>query len=267
VTDAEKYRYDVEGCLLVRGAIPRDELASLRPVIDTWLERAAVDFRAKSEGENAEVRYDDVVNQEAALVALAANPRVLPYLVEMIEKPRLKSTWIAFKWRGGETRIHSNHTPSVTHNFYHFDGRIRHNLLNLMYAMDDIAPGGGGLKTIPGSHKANYPRPSREHVADMLVEHPMRAGDVLLFTHDMAHCSLNESDAVRKTVMYTYCPGVIANSFGGDSLYDRIHGEAPEGSWLKYLTRRPNGFQETYPQPEEPDFKGFTAKIQDGRTA
>jgi ectoine hydroxylase-related dioxygenase (phytanoyl-CoA dioxygenase family) len=103
---------------------------------------------------------------------------------------------------------------------------------------------------IQGSHKSNYARERGDDVSDMLVELSMKAGDVLLFSHDMAHCSLNESDAVRRTVMYTYCPGVIANSFGGDGLYDRIFESAPEESWLKYLARQPNGFLETYPQPE-----------------
>ena len=142
MTPAELYRYDVNGYILLKGAIAPDELLRLNREIDAWEERAAVDFRAKAEGENAEVRYDDIVNQEPSLVDLAAHPVILPYLVEMVERPRLKSTWIAFKWRGGETKLHSNHTPSITHNFYHFNGQIRHNLLNVMYAMHDIAPGG-----------------------------------------------------------------------------------------------------------------------------
>ncbi|MEE3258249.1 MAG: phytanoyl-CoA dioxygenase family protein [Candidatus Latescibacterota bacterium] len=249
MTPSELYRYDVNGYILLKGAIAANDLVRLNGQIDAWEERAAEDFRAVAAGENAEVRYDDIVNQEPSLVELAANPALIPYLREMIERPRLKSTWIAFKWHGGETRLHSNHTPSVTHNFYHFNGQIRHNLLNVMYAMRDIEPGGGGLKVVPGTHKANYPRPQGDGVEDMLVELPMRAGDALLFSHDMAHCSRNESDAVRQTVMYTYCPGVIANSFGGDGLYDEIFAAAPEESWLKYLTRRPNGFLETHSQP------------------
>ena len=141
MTPAELYRYDVNGYILLKGAIAPDELLRLNREIDAWEETAAADFRAKAEGKNAEVRYDDIVNQEPSLVDLAAHPVLLPYLVEMVERPRLKSTWIAFKWRGGETKLHSNHTPSITHNFYHFNGQIRHNLLNVMYAMRDIAPG------------------------------------------------------------------------------------------------------------------------------
>ena len=249
MTPQELYRYDINGYMLLEGAIGPDELARLSECIDDWEERAAEEYRAGDPGQNPEVRYDDILNEEPRLVELAANPRLLPYLVEMIEKPRLKSTWLAFKWRGGTTGLHSNHTPSTTHNFYHFNGQIRHNLLNVMYAMRDIEPGNGGLQVVPGTHKANYPRPPCDRVEDLLVELPMRAGDALLFSHDMAHCSHNESSAVRRTVMYTYCPGVIANSFGGDGLYDDIFAAAPDDSWLKYLTRRPNGFKETYAQP------------------
>ncbi|NKB72241.1 MAG: hypothetical protein GKR89_34620 [Candidatus Latescibacteria bacterium] len=252
MTAAELYRYDVRGYMLLPEAIDKPWLQRINARIDTWQERAEEDRQQQAPGVNPEVRYDRIIEQEQELVELAAHPVVVPYLVEMIEKPRLKSTWLAFKWRGGETRLHSNHTPSVTHNFYHFNGQIRHNLLNIMYALDDIEPGGGGLQVVPGSHKANYPRPNGDNMEDMLVELPMKAGDALLFSHDMAHCSRNDSSCTRRTAMYTYCPGVIANSYGGDQLNDPIFDKAPEGSWLKYLARQPNGFMETYPQPDVP---------------
>ena len=170
---------------------------------------------------------------------------------EALVYDELRATWFSFKWRSGETRHHSNHTPTNTCNFYHYNGQIRHNLLNTMYALHDVAPGGGGLQVIPGSHKANYLRLRDDDVSDMLVELSMEAGDVLLFSLDMAHCSRNESDNIRRTVMFTYCPAVIANSYGGDTLYDRLHKQADKGSWLKDLTRRPHGFLEIYPQPED----------------
>ena len=111
MTPEELYRYDVNGYLLLKNAVAPDELMQLNSRIDVWAERALKDFGARSAGENPEVRYDDIINQEAGLVELAANPVVLPYILEMVERPRLKSTWIAFKWRGGQTNLHSNHTP------------------------------------------------------------------------------------------------------------------------------------------------------------
>ena len=92
MTPSELYRYDVNGYILLKGAIAANDLVRLNGQIDAWEERAAEDFRAVAAGENAEVRYDDIVNQEPSLVELAANPALIPYLREMIERPRLKST-------------------------------------------------------------------------------------------------------------------------------------------------------------------------------
>lgn len=250
MTLEELYHYDVNGYLLLEDAIEPDYLAHLNERLDIWEERALQDFRALPKSANPEVRYDDILNQEPSLLDLVVNPKVLPYIDEMVDRPRLKSTWVTFKWNGGRTVYHSNHTPSVTHNFYHFNGRIHHNLFQVFYAMRDINPGEGGLQVIPGSHKANYPSPPDDALKDMYIEIPMKAGSVLLFTHDIRHGSFNTTDKVRRTVIFTYCPGVIANSFGGDTLYQRLFEDAPEESWLKYLLRTPHGFLETYPKPE-----------------
>ena len=88
MTPSELYRYDVNGYILLKGAIAANDLVRLNGQIDAWEERAAEDFRAVAAGENAEVRYDDIVNQEPSLVELAANPALIPYLREMIERRR-----------------------------------------------------------------------------------------------------------------------------------------------------------------------------------
>jgi len=200
-----------------------------------------------------EMPFDDIVNQDEAFVDLVANPRVLPYIDEMVSRPRLKSTWLALKWKGGAARDRSNHTPSNTCNFYHFNGgRIQHNLLQVFYAIRDVPPGGGGMRLVPGTHKANFPLPPDDDLSDLEIEIPMKAGSVLLFTHDLHHTSLNTIDQVRRVVIFTYCPSVIANSYEpGDTLYDRLFEQSPEGSWQKYLLRRPHGFRETYPKPAD----------------
>ena len=102
---------------------------------------------------------------------------------------------------------------------------------DLMTSIKDIDPDGGALQIIPGSHKANYAVPKGENIDHLKIKMPMKAGSDLLFTHDLHHGSLNEGNQVRRTAIFTYCPGVIANSFGGDALYDRLFEEAPEGSW------------------------------------
>ena len=248
MTPAELFEYDTNGYLHIEDAVDPELFKKINERMDEIEANAVRRHGADGLKEHPMVRIDDIINQEPVLVPLVDNPVVVPYLKEMIDHPRIKSTWITFKWNGGGTGFHSSHTPSVTHNFYHFNGRIQNNLLAVFYAMKDIGPGEGALQVIPGSHKANYPVP-RGAVVHMKIEVPMKAGSVLLFSHDIYHGSLNTSDRVRRSIIFTYCPGVIANSFEGDTLYDRLFEEAPEGSWRKYLLRRPNGFKETHPQP------------------
>jgi len=249
MTAEELYRYDLRGYLYIENAIAPDYLKLLSERLDVWQEKAG---RTVAETGKPTVELYDIVNQDGAFVDLVANPRVLPYVDEMVQNPRLKSTWIALKWKGGRARDTSNHTPSSTCNFYHFNGgRIYHNLFQVFYAISDVPPGGGGMRLIPGSHKANLPLPKDDSLEDLEVEIPMKAGSVLLFSHDVYHASLNTTDTVRRVAIFTYCPGVIANSFDeGHRLYDRLFEQAPEGSWQKYLLRRPQGAGESYPRPK-----------------
>ena len=249
MTPLEQYQCDNDGYLLLEDAIDPELLETINERMDEIQSVAETENTREWLVENPVLRINDIVNQEPVIVPLIENPVVLPYISEMVENPRLKSTWITYKWNGGGTGFHSNHTPSVTHNCYHFNGQIRHNLFQVFYAMRDIGPGEGALQVIPGSHKANYAVPRGVDLDHMKTEIPMKAGSVLLFTHDMYHGSLNTTDSVRRTVIFTFCPSVFANSLKDDGLYDRLFDEAEAGSWRKYFLRRPNGFKETYSKP------------------
>ena len=246
MTPEQRYQYDVDGYLLIEDAISPDYLADLNQRLDHWEAKTSKEL----DRQNPIGRFDDILNHEESLLPLVDNPILVPYIDQMIRQPRLKSTWVTFQHRSGRVHFHSNHTPAVTHNHYYFDGAIRHNLFQVFYALKDIGPGQGALEVVPGSHKANYPLPDMSKLEHMKREIPMKAGAVLIFTHDMHHGSLNTSDQVRRTLIFTYCPGEIANSFGGDGLYDRLFSQTAEGSWRKYLLRPPNGFRETYPKPD-----------------
>jgi hypothetical protein len=272
MTPSELYRYDLRGYLYIENAIEPNLLKRLNERMDFWQAegRRLLDTHARATSKpkldwrinlgwdaatstvRPQVEFYDIVNQDEAFVDLIVNPRVLPYIDEMVQNPRLKSNWLALKWKGGRARDTSNHTPSSTCNFYHFNGgRIYHNLFQVFYAISDVPPRGGGMRLIPGSHKANIPLPKDDGLEDLEVEIPMRAGSVLLFSHDVYHASLNTTDTVRRVAIFTYCPGVIANSWAepGNTMYDRLFERAPEGSWMKYLLRRPQGAGETYSKP------------------
>jgi hypothetical protein len=250
MTPEELYRYDLTGYLLIEDAIRPAYLGELQARMDHWEKEAHELLLKQEEGANPDIMIEDFLNMDEVFLQLVVNPVVLPYIDAMVSRPRLKSTWLDFKWNGGTTGYHSNHTPHNVHNQYHFQGQIYHNLFQVFYAMKDIGPGEGGIRLVPGSHKANYPAPNAD-LSDLEVEITMKAGSVLLFTHDARHGSVNTSEKVRQVLIFTYCPQEISNSFVGDTLYDNLFESAEEGSWLKYLLRRPHGFLQTYPKPSD----------------
>jgi hypothetical protein len=246
----EQYFYDINGYLVIENAIEEGLLRRIMNWLEPWEAKAREQIATFPPGKNREIMFEDFINQEPRLVELVANPRLIPYFEEMIDCPRLKSTWLNYKMQHGWTGPHSNHTPTRTCDFYHFNGRMYHNLLQVFYALEDIGPGEGALQLIPGSHKANFPLPKNDEFLDKIsIQIPQPRGSVLLFSHDCYHRSYNHSDKLRKVLIFTYCPGVISNSYGTDLLYKKLFDAAPEGSWQKYLLRQPNGYMETYPQP------------------
>jgi hypothetical protein len=139
------------------------------------------------------------------------------------------------------------------------EGRIYNNHLRVVYAMKDIGPGEGGIQIVPGSHKANFRWEGAGHLPEMeppareLFDEPtMKAGSVLLFTHDAIHASINESDKVRRLIHTAYNFGLFARGWLADHTdYERLFDEAPEGTWLSYLLRRPE-YMDVIQKPELP---------------
>ncbi len=264
----EQYLFDLRGYLLKENAIASDELERMNERMDHWeaaskralqtaQQREAWSNKAVDESSPAyfemapnRMMIRGILNTDDTFLSLVDHPVTLPYVSTFVEKPRLKTTWATFKWKGGGTGGHGNHTPFSTCNAYQFNQGIRCNLLICFFALKDIEPGAGALKVIPGSHKANFSIPKGMDRTGMLKEVPMRAGSVLIFSHDLWHESHNTTSNVRRTIIFTYCPSVIANSFGGERLYEGLFNNAAEGSWRKYLLRKPLGAGDSHPQPQ-----------------
>ncbi len=259
MTPAELYQFDTSGYLVIPNALTPRELEHFNARVDHWRARALAQQAGVFDGdptgfhENSQgmVWLDDPINRDPGFLDLIDHPRILPFIWNLILMPRFKSNWLTLTWRGGKVEGHGSHAPWIPYNTYLADrGGIACSLLNVMWTFNDITPGGGGLTVIPGSHKSNFPVPPEGPTPEQLVEITAPAGSVILFTHDIFHQSLNSSDRERRVMFLTYCPGVIANSFeGGAGLYDQLFAAATEGSWRKYLLRRPHGFRELYPQP------------------
>jgi len=250
------YEFDLNGFVVVENALEPGLLAELNAIADDYERRARI-YELEGEGETLDegarlkVRFSRIVLDHPAFLRAAMNPKVTSLIPHLIVMPRMKSTWLDFAGKGGSIHYHSNHIPVDPVDVYFFSGRIAANLVTVCYALQDVPLDGAALDVIPGSHKANFPLPEDpEQLRRLRRQLPLKAGSALVFSHDMNHGSSNALDYVRRCLFSSFSTGSSANSQGEDGLYDQLFAASPEGSWQKYLLRRPKGDRDSYPQPE-----------------
>ncbi|WP_127585621.1 phytanoyl-CoA dioxygenase family protein [Paenibacillus koleovorans] len=247
------YSFDLNGYLIVEDAVDPDVLDEVNRLVDRIQSDLGLTAAGMMTAEGKQVythRINNIIFQDPAFLALAMSPKVLGKVANFVKYPRVKSTWLDFKAKGGGIGFHSNHTPYtpvdayLCHNY-----QIHCNLLTVCYALCDIPLEGAALEVIPGSHKSNFPMPDDDQLQRVRVKRPLKKGSALLFSHDTNHGSFNSLDYVRRTMFTSFSTGFSANTLGDDSLYDSLFDGAPEGTWEKYMLRRPKGDRDTYPQP------------------
>ncbi len=252
----ELYQFDLNGYLVVENALDADLLSAVNRVVDRIAEQEAIVPLTQQEmqvegAQGKQAKIINIVHEDPAFLRAALNPQIVSRITDLVVFPRLKSTWLSLNSYNRGIGFHANHTPHDPVNAYYFQQRICASLLTVMYALNDVEVDGGALQVIPGSHKSNFPLPEDPALlAKMRVHLPLKAGSALMFTHDINHGSNNHKNYVRRGLFTSFSPGSSAHTLGDNDLYDELFHQAPEGSWAKYLLRRPRGDRDTYPQPK-----------------
>jgi ectoine hydroxylase-related dioxygenase (phytanoyl-CoA dioxygenase family) len=96
------------------------------------------------------------------------------------------------------------------HQYQWVQGRMHNGLVVVMYALEDVNPGDGGLVCVPGSHKANVAYHPDVH-SHLVVNPHLKAGDMLIFTEALVHGTRQwRSGNRRRSLLYKYSPGYSA---------------------------------------------------------
>ena len=83
------------------------------------------------------------------------------------------------------------------HQYQWFDGKMFNGLIVVVYNLEDVNPGDGGLICVPGSHKANLNiRPPVE--SHLVVNPSFKAGDMLIFTEALVHGTTTWTSSNRR---------------------------------------------------------------------
>jgi hypothetical protein len=216
----EKYLFDLQGFVAVPDALDANVLLALNAI---WDEHIA---REMAPGSTSQ-RWGRVINWGTPFSDVIDNPRITPYLDEIIGKKYRLDHDYADLIRSGLSPIgatlHGGGTPFDSSQYYHFrDGRMHNGLVVVAYNLYDVNPGDGGFGCVPGSHKSNYVLP--DDWRDLQNPQPfMRAvtgpaGTAIIFTEALTHGAMPWRGArERRTLFLKYSPH---NSSWSANYYD-----------------------------------------------
>jgi hypothetical protein len=227
MNDQERYLFDLQGFITVPDALDASQLADLNRIWDEHIAQdASTDVSTK--------RWGNLLSWGAPYRRLIANPRIAPYLNEIVG-PRFRLDHdYADLIRTGKgpigTRLHGGGAPFDPSQYYRFqDGRMHNGLIVVAYNLRDVYPGDGGFGCVPGSHKSNLPFPEEWKELDNLQPF-MRAvtgpaGTAILFTEALTHGTLPWHGAgERRTLFFKYSPHPLSWSarYYDASAYDDL---------------------------------------------
>jgi hypothetical protein len=211
VNDEELYLFDVQGFLVIKGALSPGEVGVLNRLVD--------DRHLPEPGEDVQSqRFGGFLLWDQAFRALLDHPKILPYLRELLDPGVRLDHYYGIYMRQGTSglTLHGGGTPYDRPEYFHYrNGKMYNGLTVVTWALSDVPLGQGGFACIPGSHKANYPCPPAirryEHNPGCVIQVPMQAGDALIFTEALTHGTHPwTAPFQRRSLLYKYAPGHMA---------------------------------------------------------
>lgn len=227
MNDLERYQFDLNGFLHVKGILSSHEVAQALAAADALEERirstataepkyhslhfktdyhydeqtGTSSYESNHGGGGPQYIVDDFLNADPAFDLFVGHGRTLDYVRELAESPfKIVSSELRYRHRGNITGTHMG-GPIDRRNRYTFvndptpgvglNAGRQFDLLfvRVLYALHDVPLENGPLCVVPGSHKSNYHSP---YGADPLGEPgmvplPMAAGDAIFFTENLRH--------------------------------------------------------------------------------
>jgi hypothetical protein len=207
MTPEEKFVFDLDGYLLIKNVLTAAEVAELNAIADEKFPRP--------EGAAGQ-RTSRVSRWGPAYQALMDHPKILPYLVELIDsKFRLDHDYCIFMSAGDKGgNLHGGEGHEGDHWYKYRDGVMRNGLCVVEYMLTPVRKGDGGFACVPGTHKSNFltgipPEVRRfERPAHYVVQPEAEPGDVIFFTEALVHGTMTwRAQHERRALLYKYSPG------------------------------------------------------------
>ena len=222
MTPEEKFKFDLEGYLVIKNVLSSEEVSALNKVADRVFPRDYDDTDGYA-GRKGLKRTGKVSAWSPETQNLIDHPNVVPYLIELLgPKFRIDHDYCIFMKDcpvGGRLHGGPGGHGGSQRKYMFLDGDMMNGLTVLTYFLADAKVGDGGFACIPGSHKSNFQRDvpqevrTFDQVPDYVVQPEVEAGDALIFTEALIHGTMPwTADHERRAFLYKYTPGNLVHS-------------------------------------------------------
>jgi hypothetical protein len=234
MNEHEKYFFDINGYIIVRGILSEMQVASLNEAIDNNQDR--VRLRAGDQllarqsqrliGTHGRGDIGGILSWPQPWCQpfrdLLSHPPALRYMLELIGNGcrYANANGISMTTGAEGCVLHGGDVMRAnTHLFRYRNGSFWNSLMGVCYQLSDIGVGDGGFVCIPATHKSNLDPPedviTMEHDLGCYHQPVMQAGDALIFTEALTHGSLPwTATHERRTLLYRYSHGGSSSSKG-----------------------------------------------------
>lgn len=244
MSEDERYLFDLNGYLIVRGVLTPEEVKACNDVIDAhaseMIERTAGPLRNTLKGTalagTGPGRKDlggvlEWGEESKVFKSILAHPRLVPIFHGILGKGyRMDHLPFViasdkgaegFQLHGGTIDCTSGeYNPHLAYTCNH--DMIRSSLLGCNVMLCDHGAGDGGFCVVPGSHKSNFKMPGGMVDGDThqeFIRQPTtKAGDVVLFSEGTVHGAMAwNSERQRRVCLYRFSPAtnVYGRSYFG----------------------------------------------------
>lgn len=221
MTPEESLIFDHQGYLILRNVLSTEEVLELNALADERMPW-------QPETDSKRIRQAFFFCQWGLIFQrLIDHPKILPYLVELVgRKFRLDHDYTMFMDQGCPGNYLHGLVPYEWEDKYDFedfwyrkrpDGSIYAGLTVVTWCLSDAVSGDGGFGLIPGSHRdrtlAHLPDDviHLRRIPDCIVQPTLKAGDVVIFTETLMHCTLPwHAKHERRVLLLKYLPGHLS---------------------------------------------------------
>ena len=238
ITERDKFFFDLNGFLVLKGALDRDHLAEINASLDAfmamdpplkpgeWVGGMRAHVYAGNEGLNLQQVYEAGEPFERLIDHPAWIDKTKAFVggqdnFDAKHGPLfIDENFASIRGPGDAIGLHSGGHHLVKRCQYRYEnGQFSCGQINILMAFNDVGPGDGATMVVPASHKANFSHPDFAKAemkqgercsadgVEGAVEVHLEAGDALLFVDALMHGSSERvNEGQRRIAVYRYGP-------------------------------------------------------------